>query len=76
MIKKTYMLIRIAKWEEEGAQKNMFSMNSILTRNEAIKWLQKEAEKNPEDKVFMVDEDMHYFVPKQVSEYSLSGKAW
>ena len=54
----------------------MFSMNSVLTRSEAIEWLQKEADKNPEDKVFMVDEDMHYFVPKRVSEHSLTGKTW
>lgn len=62
MIKKTYMLIRITKWE---GGTHMFSMNSVLTRYEAIEWLQKEADKNPDDKVFMVDEDMHYFVPKK-----------
>lgn len=73
MIKKTYMLIRIAKWESGT---HMFSMTSIHTRSEAIEWLQKEADKNPDEKVFMVDEDMHYFVPKQVSEHSLNGKAW
>lgn len=63
MIKKTYMLIRITKWEDGTS--SMLSMNSVLTRHEAIEWLQKEAEKNPEDKIFMVDEDMHYFVPKK-----------
>lgn len=64
MIRKTYMLIRISKWgEDEHA--HMFSMNAILTRTEALEWLQSEADKNPEDKVVMMDEDMHYFVPKK-----------
>ena len=73
MVRKTYMLIRIAKWE---GGTHMFSMTSIHTRSEAIEWLQKETDKNPDEKVFMVDEDMHYFVPKQVSEHSLNGRTW
>lgn len=62
MIKKTYMLIRITKWE---GGTHMMNSVSQLTIHEAMKWLQKEVEDNPDDKVFMVDEDMYCIIPKK-----------
>ena len=57
-MKKTYMLVRTAKVDDEFKQ--MFATNTTFrTPEEACRWLHNEQKKNPEDKLIMLDEDMN-----------------
>lgn len=60
-MKKTYMLIRSSKVDESFKQ--MFAMNTMFnTEKEAFEWLRSEQKKNPDDRMIMLDEDMHLYM--------------